>query len=192
MALPAGADLKLRLSLDDQSGKLIPLLDRCAAAALEMVRGLTNLALPSTEITGECPFVSSYNTTIITDRWPVTSLQRVLWAGQPVRLGTLADLFNDRADVAIAARGDGLEVAGHILQGGDRRGLLEVDYTAGYDTLPADLLEIWSQIAMLLWHETARSGIAEDKMGDATVKFTRELPPLITGALGRYRRYPMP
>lgn len=191
MGLPKGADLLFRLNIDDQSGKLIPLLDQIAASALEMIRGLTELTFPPVVITGETPFVASYNATVVTDSWPVTVITAARLFDQPLRVGTLAQLYTDKADIAIARKGEGVELAQRFWQI-DQRGLLSVDYTAGLTDLPADLLEVWGQIGMLLYNETTRSGISEETISRNTVKFTRELPDYITAALGRYRRYQMP
>jgi hypothetical protein len=190
MALPGGTDLINRLNLDDPSGKLKAFCDPIAASALETIRALTGLALPIASIVGEAPFVASYNQTVITDKWPVLSLSSVLLLTTKLRIGTLGDLYSGVADVAIAARGDGLELAETLRA--DRRGMIIVNYSAGFDTLPADLLEVWNAIAMQYYHETKRSGLKETITDSNTTQYDRTLPPIYQGILRRYQRYSMP
>jgi hypothetical protein len=191
MPLPTGTELINRLNLDDPSGKLKAFCDPLAAAALETIRTMTDLALPVEVITGEAPFVSTYNQTVITDRWPVISVQGVQWLTTSLRVGTLSNLYTGKADVAIAARAEGLELSATV-GGTDRRGLITVDYTAGFDTLPPDLYEAWAQIAMQYYHETKRSGLDETVTDSNTTKYTRVLPPLVRMTIGKYQRFQMP
>lgn len=116
---------------------------------------------------------------------PVTAITKVVGpTNQALRVGTELQLAMGQADVAIGDRGDVIRYGGTIWP----PYVLFVDYQAGFDVLPNDLLEVFVELALLVGAEKDRVGKTEVKMRDAQVILTRDLPPWCKRILDGYRR----
>ena len=116
---------------------------------------------------------------------PVNAITKVIGAtGQPYRIGTEQQLAMGQADIAIGQGGDILRFGGGLWPTTE----IFVDYQAGFDVLPNDLLEVFTEFALLMGSEKDRVGKTDIKMQDAQVTLTRDLPPWCKRILDGYRR----
>lgn len=171
---------------DINRNNLRPIFATISALTLKTLTRQTDIPFPSCVFTGERVWYSAKVPYVLTRFWPVTQLMQAFVGASthPITIGSEQQLAQGRAQLAIAQPdGDRLRFRGHSCP--DE---LFVTYRGGMDKLPADLLEVFSELAFLMWKENTRIGMTSDKMKDAQINFTRQLPTWAQRTLNSYRR----
>lgn len=211
--LPNGLDLVGRTqvrpdpSIDDSC--VIDALNVAAAGALQLLTDLTEIPFPDAPpsqivalsspilvnfvaallpaFADESPWVRSYSPRCTTKAWPVRTLDAATLVATPLRIGTFKELLTGIAQICIDQDGEYLRTARQLF-GGDGNAALFVSYTAGFLRLPADLTEAWAHLALLLYLEKERTGVAETHIDRLNIKYDRKYPEQIKAILSRWRR----
>lgn len=186
MALLTADDVVQRLSITDTAGNVKNYVNLIVNNAYALMTSRTEIPFPSVAVANEYPFLKSYSNTVRTEYWPVTAISSAYWGTSTLRIGTMGDVFDGSADICIEPNSQGVRLANRPYADGN--GPLKISYTAGYDTLPNELSEVFIQTCALMWKEKDRIGDESKDIGDASIKFTRGLPKYLQTTLDRYTR----
>jgi hypothetical protein len=159
---------------------LVPILLDQLAKRIESI-------FPSKTFYSEQVYVSGKLNVVATRYWPVLSVQKCLLGGTvQMRVGsTPIQVAQSLADVSPSNDRQYLYLANFVGAPCD----LYVDYSAGMDVLPPDLLEVFVEMAALIWKEKDRIGQKDMKIGEGSVAgYTRELPKWCNITINNYRR----
>jgi hypothetical protein len=208
LALPDAAYIISRYgATGDTATKLTTTYTHIVPVAFGIISASTELLIPSDDVEGERMDFSGKVDFLLPAKWPVTEIIKASFPStssppnRPLRIasdGGLAqqEIFNGKADLAIGEDGETIVFSPWLSGGGwgggwGGRGYgypIFVDYHAGLDTLPADLLEVFCQLCWLIAEERTRVGKTSDRMDVAQTNFTRKLPDWARLALDGYKR----
>lgn len=176
-----------RLGLPDDKADLArEFYTNLAPIILEQMSAATDIPFPSQTYTNECIRLSGRLDRAMPENWPLISLQSALLQGNVnLIIGSLIDVTIGRADIAIDQGYRGFRINTRWVSGPTD---VFVTYTAGYDILPPDLLEVFTEWAILVGKEKDRAGMDNVKIDLGLMKFIREVPKWCQATLWRYRR----
>ncbi len=171
-----------------------PFLATISASTLGAISRTTSIPMGVRTVLQEAVYYRGNNRYLIPRYWPVTQLlQVVAGAGAPLRIGSEFQVARGQAEVAITQPSVNPD-----LPGGETLTLAPgwwapgtqffVSYLAGMDTLPTDLLEVYVELAFLMWKEKDRVGLTRDRTDVGDIYFTRDLPKWAIRALRGYQR----
>ncbi len=187
--LPDENYLIQRLGLTDVplQTQMLPYLKALVPILYAELGKMIDAAIPSRTVYSEQIYVSGKLSYALTRFWPIATLQQVLLGGTiPVRPGSLLDLARGRCGCAISNNKSRIELGAAAM--GSAPFYLFVDYACGYDQLPNDLLEVFTQLAWLMWKEKGRVGESSMKVDIGMAVFTRKLPDWCRRTVNSYKR----
>lgn len=170
----------------DKRVSLRPVFATIAVLTLDSLSNQTEIPFPSAMFQAERVYYSGKVPYLVPQAWPVKQIVSA-FAGastQQLKIGSEQELARGNVQIAIA------QPTGDRVRCNLGRCSTEVfmTYRAGMDKLPPDLLEVFAELAFLMWKEDGRIGTTSDKFKDAEVRFTRKLPDWAKKTLGAYRR----
>jgi hypothetical protein len=174
-----------------------PFLAMISATTLGLISRATSIPFGVRTVLSEAMYYRGTNPYLIPRFWPVRQVVSAFAGASTAALrpGTEYLLARGLCDIAItapAATGDSEALGGETLTVAPdwwAPGLqFFVSYTAGIDSLPADMLEIYSECAFLMWKEKERVGLSQTKDKDGEIRFQRHLPPWALRSLRGYQR----
>jgi hypothetical protein len=174
-----GLDPQKAQSMTDFFAQIVPICYQLLADELDS-------AIPSSTFYGERIVISGSLPRALPGTYPIISLNNVLLYGSsPLRVGRPVDIAIGNADVAISSDGGSILLGSWFCAPPFE---LYVDYAAGYDVLPNDLLEVFVEMASLIWKEKDRVGQTQMKIDVGTATYVRKLPQWCQNTIRRYRR----
>lgn len=170
-----------------------------APLALSVITAATELSIPSADVTGERMDLSGKVDFLLPAKWPVTAITKAYFPSassppsRPLRVASgsglaQVEIFNGKADVAIGEDGEVISLSPWLASARYEGIPVFVDYHAGLDVLPNDLLEVFTQLCFLIGKETTRAGMTKERVQFVETTFTRQLPDWARLAIGGYRR----
>jgi hypothetical protein len=171
-----------------------PFLAMISATTLGEISRATSIPFGTKTVLSEAIYYRGVNPYLIPRFWPVQQILSAYAGGNasPLRPGTEYQLARGLCDIAITAPGDADTLGAETISvapGWWAPGMqFFVSYTAGIDAFPADMLEIYSECAFLLWKEKERVGLSQTKDKDGEIRFQRNLPPWALRSLRGYQR----
>jgi len=174
-----------------------PFLAMISATTLGAISRATSIPFGVRTVLLESVYYRGTNPYLIPRYWPVRQIITALPGGgaAPLRVGTEYQLARGMADIAITSPaptddsemmgGETLTVAQGCWAPGSQ---FFVSYMAGVTSLPPDMLEVYAELAFLMWKEKERVGLSQTKDKDAEIRFQRDLPPWALRALRGYQR----
>lgn len=169
----------------DKRNDMRPVFATIAALTLQTISRQTEIRFPSAVIQSEKMYFAGKVPYVIPRNWPVKQILQGFDGAstQGLKIGTEQEIAQGRAQLAIGQDGGTIAVGVGVCS----RHLF-VTYRAGMDELPPDLLEVFAELASLMWKENGRVGTKTDKFKDYQVNYTRDLPDWAQKTLNTYRR----
>lgn len=188
--MPNGMDILLRLPVKDQPGAVMTQLNLVARSALATITTLSGVAFPAAgEVDAptfgpETLHRNTYSPLAFPDHRPVQSIVSAVDGTQTLIPGTVAELMQGTAGIAIDNRGKAVRLGRCASWDGPSHTI--ITYTAGFATLPPDLYEVFCELSLLMWKEKDRIGLSELVVEQGTTRYAKELPAFIAGVLETY------
>jgi hypothetical protein len=173
---------------DQMRVSLRPYFATTSALALAQLSSTLSIPMPADTFTLEPCIYNGKIPYLVPQNQPVQRLLSAQIAGpRSLRIGSEWDMANGRADLAISGYVDAgrvVRVSTCLPQGTS----VFLTYIAGFDTLPADLLEVYVELAFLMWKEKDRVGLKSNKLEQAQTDYIRTLPQWARRTMGKYKR----
>ena len=153
IARQGGTNNQLTAGMSAMFANIVPLV-------LFQLAGQVESKMPSCVIYDEPIYVSGKLSRVMSRFWPVLSIQKATLNGvSPMRTGKPLDVYTGKADIAIVEGGKYLQLANAC-----EDSTIFLTYSAGYDSLPPDLLEVFFEWTMLVTKELDRIGQKDAKI----------------------------
>lgn len=158
-----------------------------STTVLALISRTCSIPMPSKTVMNEAVYFRGNIPRLVPAYWPVTALYTVFAGASAtsLRVGSEMQLMRGLTGAAIAGRGETIAIAPGCWVPGTT---FFVSYQAGMDGLPPDLLEVYVELAFLLWKEKDRVGLTQTKDDVGEIRFTRALPEWALRAMRSYRR----